>query len=82
MKRRVWVVDHSESPRPIDGVYAAILAARDLASCCQLAVSFNKSTVAGQRPGGLGRHEILQPAPPGRALHGYSPSDRGAGRRG
>ena len=34
---RVWAVDHSEAPRPIDGVYPAILAVRDLASGCQLA---------------------------------------------
>jgi transposase InsO family protein len=34
---RVWAVDHSEAPRPIDGVYPAILAARDLASGCHLA---------------------------------------------
>ena len=34
---RVWAVDHSQAPRPIDGVYPAILAVRDLASGCQLA---------------------------------------------
>ena len=34
---RVWAVDHSEAPCPIDGVYPAILAVRDLASGCQLA---------------------------------------------
>ncbi len=34
---RVWAVDHSKPPRPIDGVYPAILAVRDLASGCQLA---------------------------------------------
>jgi transposase InsO family protein len=34
---RVWAIDHSQPPRPIDGLYPAILAVRDLASGCQLA---------------------------------------------
>lgn len=33
----VWAIDHSEPPRPIDGCYAQIFAARDLASGMQLA---------------------------------------------
>jgi transposase InsO family protein len=33
----VWAIDHSEPPRPIDGLYAQILAVRDLASGLQLA---------------------------------------------
>jgi transposase InsO family protein len=33
----VWAIDHSQPPRPIDGVYPAALAVRDLASGCQLA---------------------------------------------
>jgi len=33
----VWAIDHSEPPRPIDGRYTQILAARDLASGLQLA---------------------------------------------
>ena len=34
---RVWAMDHSEPPSPIDGVYPAILSIRDLASGMQLA---------------------------------------------
>ena len=34
---RVWAVDHAEPLAPIDGVYAAILSVRDLASGMQLA---------------------------------------------
>ena len=34
---RVWAVDHSDPPRPIDGTYPAMIAVRDLASGCQLA---------------------------------------------
>jgi transposase InsO family protein len=34
---RVWAIDHSVPPRPIDGAYPAILAVRDLASGSQLA---------------------------------------------
>ena len=33
----VWAIDHSEPPRPIDGLYTQILAVRDLASGLQLA---------------------------------------------
>jgi transposase InsO family protein len=34
---RVWAVDHSDAPRPIDGIYPAILSVRDLSSGYQLA---------------------------------------------
>jgi transposase InsO family protein len=34
---RVWAMDHAEPPQPIDGVCAAILSVRDLASGMQLA---------------------------------------------
>lgn len=34
---RVWAIDHSQPPCPIDGVYPAALAVRDLASGCELA---------------------------------------------
>jgi transposase InsO family protein len=34
---RVWAIDHSEAPGPIDGVYPAIFSVRDLGSGCQLA---------------------------------------------
>jgi transposase InsO family protein len=32
----VWAIDYAEPPVPIDGVYRALLAVRDLASGCQL----------------------------------------------
>ena len=34
---RVWAVDHAEPPRPIDGLYGALISVRDLASGMQLA---------------------------------------------
>ena len=34
---RVWAIDHSDARHPVDGVYPAILAMRDLSSGCQLA---------------------------------------------
>jgi hypothetical protein len=74
-KRRVWAVD-TVRRRVLSTGLSGILAGRDLASGCQLAISVNKSTVAGQLHGGLGRNVILQLVPPARALRGYSPSGR------
>jgi transposase InsO family protein len=34
---RVWAMDHAEPPRPIDGLYRALISVRDLASGMQLA---------------------------------------------
>ena len=33
----VWAIDHTQPPRPIDGIYSQVLAVRDLASGLQLA---------------------------------------------
>jgi len=37
MPGAVWAIDHAQPPAPVDGLYPAVLAVRDLASSCQLA---------------------------------------------
>ncbi len=82
---RVWAIDHSEAPGPIDGVYPAILAVRDLGSGCQLAwlpVPDMEAVEHGPRPGHTLRRTWPPAAPQERQRLGLPQRTRAAPARG
>jgi len=60
---RVWAIDYAEPPLPIDGVYGALLAVRDLASGRQLLWLPVQDPVAGEVVGALASLFAVHGAP-------------------